>query len=109
MSIPHAAPGIPVDLRTQNEALSEAKTYALVKCEAFEAIRMVVPKNHEVCHGHEMDGPITVQCLEGTIALDVDGDQHSLKAGQWTFVPAGVPHTITGVEDSLMLLTVIFQ
>ncbi len=109
MAIPHAGPGIPVDLRSENETLSRAETRALVKGDAFEAIRMVVPKEYEACRGHHVQGPITVQCLEGWVALTIDGDKHSLKAGQWTFVPAGAPHTITGVEDSLVLLTLIFR
>jgi len=109
MAIPHAAPGMPVDLRPQGELLSEARTTALVKNEAFEAIRMVVPRGHEVCHNHRVEGPITILCLEGRIAFTTDGDAHSLRAGQWLFLPGGVPHTIAGIEDSLMLLTVMFR
>jgi len=46
MAIPHAHPGMPVDLRPAEESLSEARTTALVKNNAFEAIRMVIPKGH---------------------------------------------------------------
>ena len=65
-------------------------------------------KDHNVCHEHQLEGPITVQCLEGWIAFTADDDKHSLKAGQWTYLPPGVRHTISGVEDSLVLLTIIF-
>jgi quercetin dioxygenase-like cupin family protein len=99
----------PVDLRRPEEPLSQAQTNALVKTEAFEAIRLVIPKDHEVCHNHKVDGPITVQCLEGQIAFTADGDTRSVRAGQWLFLPGGVPHTIKGVEGSLMLLTVMFR
>lgn len=109
MSIPHAAPGIPVDLWPPDKALSEVETKALVKNEEFEAIRIVVPKDHEVCKNHQVDGPITVQCLEGRVAFHVDGEPHSLRAGQWLFLPGRVPHSITGIEDSLILLTVMFR
>ena len=109
MAIPHASPGIPVDLSPAEEVLSEAKTNALVKNEAFEAIRMAIPKGHEVCRNHQVDGPITVHCLEGQIAFDADGDAHSVRSGQWLYLPGRVPHTITGVEDSLVLLTVMFR
>ena len=109
MAIPHAFPGMSVDLWPAGEVLSEAKTIALVKTEAFEAIRMVVPTGHEVCHNHQVDGPITIQCLEGRIAFAADGDTHLVRAGQWVFLPGGVSHTITGVEDSLILLTVMFR
>ena len=109
MSIPHAAPGIPVDLWPTDEPLSEVKTKALVKNEVFEAIRIAVPQDHEVCKNHQVDGPITVQCLEGHVAFHADGEPHSLRAGQWLFLPGRVPHSITGIEDSLILLTVMFR
>lgn len=109
MAIPHAAPGVPLDLQPPGEVLSEARTNALVKSEAFEAIRLVVPKGHEVCRDHRVDGPITVQCLKGQIAFTSDGDTHSVPEGHWLFLPGGVPHTIAGVEESLVLLTILFR
>ena len=109
MAIPHAAPGVPVDLRPQREVWSEAKTNALVKNEAFEAIRMVIPRGHEVCHNHQVPGHLTLYCLEGQVAFSADGDTHSVRAGQWLFLPGGVRHTIAGVEDSVVLLTVMFR
>jgi quercetin dioxygenase-like cupin family protein len=109
MAIPHASPGMPVDLRSLEGSLSEAKTNALVKNDAFEAIRMVIPKNHEVCNNHQVEGTLTLQCLEGRIAFSSDGDRRELPAGSWLFLPGGVPHTIVGVEDSVALLTVMFR
>jgi hypothetical protein len=50
MATPHAYPGMPVDLRPAEESFSEARTIALAKNNSFEAIRMVFPKRHEVCH-----------------------------------------------------------
>ena len=108
MATPHAGACLPLDLRQPGETLSVHKSHALVKTDAFEAIRIVIPKDHNVCHEHQLEGPITVQCLEGWIAFTADDDKHSLKAGQWTYLPPGVRHTISGVEDSLVLLTIIF-
>ena len=109
MSIPHAFPGMAAELQLPDELLSEADTFVLVKNEAFEAIRMAVRKDNEVCHNHHVPGPITIQCLKGCIALTADGETHSLKTNQWSFLPGGVPHTIKGIEDSLVLLTMIFR
>jgi quercetin dioxygenase-like cupin family protein len=109
MAIPHAAPGMPVELQPPGETLSAAQTNALVKTKEFEAIRMVIPQGHEVCRNHKVDGPITVQCLQGEIQFVADQDAHSLRKGQWLFLPGGVPHTITGVKDAAVLLTVMFR
>ena len=108
MAIPHAGPGIPMDLQPEGEALSAAQTTALVKLEQFEAIRLVIPAGHEVCRQHHVDGPITVQCLKGEIAFTVDDAAHAVRAGQWLFLPGGVSHSIKGVEDAIVLLTVMF-
>lgn len=109
MAIPHAAPAVPLDLQPQGEVLSEATTNALVKSDAFEAIRLVIPEGHEVCHDHRVDGPITLLCLKGQIAFTSDGQTRALPEGHWLFLPGGVPHTIAGVENSLVLLTILFS
>ena len=44
MAIPHAYPGMPVDLRAREETLAETRTTALVKNDTFEAIRLVAPQ-----------------------------------------------------------------
>ncbi|NUM53417.1 MAG: hypothetical protein HUU46_07225 [Candidatus Hydrogenedentes bacterium] len=108
MAIPHAAPGIPVDLRPQAEGFSEAKANALVKTEDFEAIRMEIPKGHEVCRNHQVEGPITIHCMKGQIAFTANGETRVVPEGHWLFLPGGVPHTIAGRENSLILLTIMF-
>ena len=109
MAIPHAYPGMPVDLRSEEVTLSETRTTALVKNDTFEAIRLVARKGHEICHDHQVEGMITVHCLEGLIAFTADGDTRELAAGHWLFLTGGVPHTITALEDALVLLTVMFR
>jgi quercetin dioxygenase-like cupin family protein len=109
MAIPHAYPGMPVDLRVREGTPSEARTTALVKNDTFEAIRLVAPKGHEICHDHQVEGMITVHCLKGRIAFTADGDTRELAADHWLFLPGGVPHTIAALEDALVLLTVMFR
>jgi quercetin dioxygenase-like cupin family protein len=109
MAIPHAAPGVPINLYSPEEPLSAAQTSALVKINEFEAIRLIVPRGHEVCRNHKVVGPITVQCLQGEIQFNAGEDAHSVREGQWLFLPGGVPHTIKGLKDAVLLLTVMFR
>lgn len=108
MAIPHAGPGLPIDLRPAGESRTEARSIAPAKTNEFEAIRLVLPRGHEVCHEHQVDGPVTIQCLEGRATLTVEGTTHDLAAGRWLYLPARVPHSLRGSEDSLVLLTIIF-
>jgi quercetin dioxygenase-like cupin family protein len=99
---------MPVDLRPQGETLTEARTVALVKNNTFEAIRLVIPGGHEVCHDHQVEGTLTVLCLEGRIAFTTEGATRELPAGHWLFLTGGVPHTVRGLDESVVLLTVLF-
>lgn len=108
MAIPHAAPGVPVDLLAQMEGLTGAKTNALVKTDHFEAIRLGIPQGHEVCRNHRVEGPITIYCLKGRIAFTADSETQAVPEGHWLFLPGGIPHTIVGIEDSVVLLTIVF-
>ncbi len=109
MAIPHAHPGMPVDLRPLGEALAKTETTALVKNDAFEAIRLVLQKGQEVCHDQEVEGMITLYCLEGRVALTAGGATHDLPAGHWVYLTRRDPHLLRAVEDSSALLTIIFQ
>lgn len=109
MAIPHASPGIPVDLHPAGESLSESTTTALVKNDAFEVIRLILPRGRDVCHHREVEGPVLFHCLEGRIALTADGATHEIPAGHWTYLPGHSPHTLRGVDDSLVLLTLMFR
>ena len=101
-------PDAAVDNLTAGEGPTAPRTTALVKNNWFEAIRLVLPKGHEVCHDHQVEGPITVHCLKGRAALTVGGATHDLPAGHWVYLLSRDPHSLRGIEDSLVLLTIIF-
>jgi quercetin dioxygenase-like cupin family protein len=105
MAIPHVYPGMPVVLRSEEVTLSETRTTALVKNDTFEAIRLVARKGHEICHDHQVEGMLTVHCLEGLIAFTADGTTRELGAGQMLVLAAGEPHSVVGLEDSAVLVT----
>ena len=103
----HAYPGTPFNLRPEGKSLSEATTFPLVKEESFEAIRMVIRKDQEVSD-HQVEGAITIYCLDGRIAFTARGETHDLKAGHWLFLLGNEPHSLRGIEDSSLLLTILF-
>lgn len=102
----HAYPGKPVNLRPE-DSLAEAKTFPLVKESAFEAIRLVMRKGHELKE-HETAGPITLYCIEGRLSFTAREETHELKAGQWLYLLRAEPHSLVALEDSSLLLTILF-
>jgi quercetin dioxygenase-like cupin family protein len=103
----HAYPGRPIDLRSEGASLAAASTFPLVKEEAFEAIRMVLRKDQEMV-GHRVEGPITIYCLHGQIAFTAREQTHDLRAGHWLFLLGNEPHSLRAIQDSSILLTILF-
>jgi quercetin dioxygenase-like cupin family protein len=107
MALKHAKSGEVVDLRPLGDELKDAKTSAIIKAEHFEAIRLIVHAG-SVIPTHEVAGNIMLHCLEGHVRLGLgNGDIH-LKPGEWVFLDRSEYYSIAGVEDSCVLMTILF-
>ena len=104
MSILHAKSGEAVQLRLR-EALRGTKTMTLVKTDNLEVIRLVVPRGKEI-PTHKAPGEITVQCLEGRVLFTAHQKSQELGAGQFLYLAAAEPHSLKGIEDSSLLVTI---
>ena len=107
MAIPHAQPGEVIDVRPLGPALAGAKTTTLIKSERLEVIRLVIPRGKEI-PTHKTRGAITVHCLEGRIAFTTGGITHELEAGQLLYVEGEQPHSVLGIDDASLLVTIAF-
>lgn len=107
MALPHAKPGEIVDLSPLGTAFADARTSALMKTEEFEAIRLVVPAGIDIPE-HDVPGSITLQCLEGRVLLGLRSTTLELGPHRWVYLDGGVSHSIRGLEDSSLLLTIFF-
>lgn len=106
MAIPHAQPGEVVDVRPLGSALASAQTQSLFRAEQVEVIRMIVPAGKEIDE-HKAKGEIVVQCLEGKVAFTAFGNAHNLEAGKLLYLPTGEPHSVRGIENASLLLTIL--
>jgi quercetin dioxygenase-like cupin family protein len=106
MSVPHANPSEVVDVRPLGPGLAMTATRTLVKTEVVTVVRMVVPAGKEI-PTHTAKGELVVQCLEGKIAFTACGKTHDLEAGELLYLPAVEPHSLRGIEEGSLLLTVL--
>jgi quercetin dioxygenase-like cupin family protein len=106
MAIPHAKPGEIVDARPLGAALASSQTTTLVRAEQVEVIRLVVPAGKEISE-HKAKGEIVVQCLEGRVSFSAFGKTQNLEAGKLLYLPTGEPHSVKGVENASLLLTIL--
>jgi quercetin dioxygenase-like cupin family protein len=107
MAICHAAAGEIVDLRPLGNDLKQARTTAIIKTETFEAVRLIVREGATIAP-HQVPGPIMLHCLEGQVLLGITGSDVELSAGQWICLDGGERHSLRGIRDSSLLLTILF-
>ena len=106
MALPHAKPGEVVALRPLGPALAAAGTAALVKSDRFEAVRLIVRAGSTI-PSHQVPGYLTLHCLEGRVALGPS--ETELGVGDWLYLERREPHSVRGIEDSSLLLTIFFD
>lgn len=107
MAISHALSGEAVDIRPLGSHLIASQTIALFKSKNLEVMRLVLPKGKGMPL-HSVQGDITMQCIEGTIAVVVDGQTKPLAAGQLMYLSGDVEHSLTAVADASVLMTIAF-
>ncbi|MEI4264051.1 cupin domain-containing protein [Roseovarius sp. D0-M9] len=108
MALKHATPGEPVDLSPLGPQLVTARTHAIVRTSSFEAVRLVVLAGTEI-PSHHLPGQITLQCIEGHAQIGLIGETINLRAGDWVYLESGVPHSVKGIQDASLLLTILFE
>jgi len=108
VAIPHAKSGEVIDIRPLRSELAQAKTMTLAKTKTLEIIRLVIPSGKDIAE-HKAHGEITVQCLEGRVAFTVGETTRELEAGQLLYLLSGEPHSLHGIEDSSVLVTILLR
>ena len=78
----------------------------LVRTEEFEIKSLFVPAGKEIAE-HKAQGTLIVECREGRVAFTALGKTQELQAGELLFLPAGEPHSLKGIEDASLLLTLL--
>ncbi len=108
MAISHARPGEPVSVRPLGARLAGEKTSTLIKTETLEVIRLVLPAGKEV-PGHRVAGEITVQCLDGRVAFTAGDKVRELNAGELLYLAGNEPHSLRGIENASVLVTILLR
>lgn len=107
MGIAHAVAGKAMNLLLSVSELGHFKTTALVKTSNFEVMRLCVHAR-QVVPPHKTKGPITVQCLQGRVVFVVGDTENEMVPGDWLYLEGGQIHSLKGIEDSTLLLTILF-
>ena len=76
----------------------------LVKQPIFRVVLVALQADAEV-GAHETEGPVTVQAIEGRLAIHVGADEVVLDPGQLLVLRPGLRHSMHARDDAAFLLT----
>jgi quercetin dioxygenase-like cupin family protein len=107
MALRHAESGTAVNLKAQGREAGPLQTRALVKSDSFEAIQLELSAGN-VVPAHQVAGQFTLLCLEGRVVLGLEDRDIELASGHWIYFEGGVRHSVKAIDDSSLLLTIIF-
>jgi quercetin dioxygenase-like cupin family protein len=106
MTTPDADSNEIIHVGPLGEGLVGAKTTALLRTPALTVLRLIVRAGQGI-PSHTPPGDATIHCLEGAIDFTDGGRTRRLTAGQMLHLPAGTVHSVRGVEDASVLVTIV--
>ncbi|WP_395699589.1 cupin domain-containing protein [Aquabacterium sp.] len=108
MALEHAIAGVPLDVRPLADRLAETPSAALFKSKDLEVMRLVLRAGKSL-PVHQVPGEITIQCIEGSLAIPLPASVVTLRAGELLFLAAGTPHGVQAVTDTSALVTIALR
>jgi len=108
MATKHASSGEIIDLRPLGTPLDDSQSTTLLRDEQLKVMRLVMPADKEL-HDHAVEGPITMQCLEGAIEVAAHGSSKTMHAGDLMYLGSKVPHSLRATEDASILVTIVVE
>lgn len=73
--------------------------------EAGTSVVMMAMEAGDAIKEHSAKSPVSVHLLRGHIALNAGGQALELRPGQLAFMQPSVPHDVSALEQSVVLLT----
>lgn len=94
----------PISWNTQDFEQGKVKITPLVQNAFAKEIQILMAKD-SVMKEHKAPFPISVQVLKGKIWFEVEGECFVLEALDMIALQANVPHSLGGLEDSIVRLS----
>ena len=107
MATHHASPSEIVDLETWAQDVPEEHSKAIVKTPHMELARLSFAAGAEFPL-HSLSGPVVIHCIKGKIEFE-STTKGVLNPGQLVYFDPAEPHSVLAIEDSVVLLTIVFK
>lgn len=103
----HVGSGEVINLETLKGNMQVDASYALVKTNDMEVIRMALPEGKSIDE-HSVEGEVSVQCLKGDILFTVNGKAVELRRDDWLFLEKRQTYSYSVKKDTILLVTILF-
>jgi quercetin dioxygenase-like cupin family protein len=90
------------------KSASGRRSEILVKTDDLRVL-LVTMREGATLAEHSAPGTITIQTIEGTMAVEADGTTHELPTGGLVSLAAGVRHSVQARSDGAFLLTIAWS
>jgi len=105
MLIPQAIPGEVLTISPAGGALAESRSDTLVRSDDLEIGRSLLREGDEE-GPFECCGEVVAVCIDGRVAVVAVNGTRELDAGQLLYLRAGETHSIRGLDDLSLVLTI---
>lgn len=106
MAISHLSSGEVASVLPLGDTLAQTQTTALLRERQLEVMRLVLPAGKGMPE-HAVNGPITVQCIEGEVIFSFGNTDRLMRAGDFLYLAAGTRHKLAAVTSASVLVTIV--
>jgi quercetin dioxygenase-like cupin family protein len=108
MAISHLSSGDVTSVLPLGDALGQTQTTALFREPQLEVMRLVLPAGKGMPE-HAVNGPITVQCIEGEVIFSYGNTDRLMRAGDLLYLGAGIAHKLAAIRSASVLVSIVLQ
>lgn len=98
-------PGEVIDVGPSSFSSSHAAA-TLMENDDLKIVRLTIAEGTEI-PPHTAPGALLVQCVAGRVAITALGRTCELRRDQLLYLSAGERHSVKGLEDATLLLTIV--
>jgi len=95
-------------LRERAASSSSGRAAKTLAKEGRLRVMIIALNRATVLKQHHTDGPVSIQCLRGNVAITIDDASTELTSGGLLILDAKVQHQVKAIRDSSLLITMSF-